>query len=134
MPDPEEPKSLKELLFETVETFEELEVLVWFHDRGEGSLGRATLIAQQTVAPEEAAEAALACLATRGILSASSADAGQFLYVPSSEAREAVDRIVREYRENPVQVMGLMTANAIDRVRTAAARTFAESFRLRQPK
>ena len=57
MPDPEEPKSLKELLFETVETFEELEVLAWFHDRGEGSLGRATLIAQQTVAPEEAADA-----------------------------------------------------------------------------
>ena len=134
VPDPIETKSLKELLFETVETFEELEVLVWFHDRGEGSVGGATLIGQQTVAPPEAAEAALACLATRGILSASSAQPDQFLYVPSAEAREAIDQIVREYRENPVQVMRFMTANAIDRVRTAAVRTFAESFRIRRPK
>lgn len=134
MSDPAEPKSLKELLFETVETFEELEVLVWFHDRGEGAVGRATLIAQQTVASNELAEAALDCLATRGIVSASSGDPGQFLFTPGIEAREAIGRIVREYRENPVQVMGLMTANAIDRVRAAAARTFAESFRIRQRK
>jgi hypothetical protein len=134
VPDPSEPKSLKELLFETVDTFEELEVLVWFHDRGEGSVSGATLLGQQTVAPPEAAEVALASLATRGILSASSAKPDQFLYVPSAEAREAIDQIVREYRENPVQVMGLMTANAIERVRTAAARTFAESFRFRRPK
>ena len=134
MPDPSEPKSLKELLFETVDTFEELEVLVWFHDRGEGSVGGATLIGRQTVAPPEAAEVALASLATRGILSASSANPDQFLYVPSAEARNAIEQIVREYRENPVQIMGLMTANAIERVKTAAVRTFAESFRIRQRK
>jgi hypothetical protein len=134
VPDPIETKSLKELLFETVDTFEELEVLVWFHDRGEGSVGRATLIGQQTVAPRDEAEVALASLATRGILSASSAQPNQFLYVPSAEARAAIEIVVREYRENPVQVMRLMTANAIERVKTAAARTFAESFRIRQPK
>jgi hypothetical protein len=134
VPDPAEPKSLKELLFELVESFEELEVLVWFHALGEGSMGEASLIGQQTVAPEEAAHLALARLASRGILSASNAAPDQYLYTPSAEARAAIDRIVHEYRENTVQVMGLMTSNAIERVRTAAARTFAESFRIRHPK
>lgn len=134
VPDPAEPKSFKELLFETAETFEELEVLVWFHGRGEGSAGDATLISQQTTARGEAAEAALASLANRGILSVSSAEPGQFVYVPSAEARQAIELVVSEYRENLVDVVGLMTANAIERVRTAAARTFAEGFRIRRPK
>jgi hypothetical protein len=67
VPDPIETKSLKELLFETVDTFEELEVLDLYHDRGEGSVGRATIIAQQKVAHLDEAHLALASLETRGI-------------------------------------------------------------------
>jgi hypothetical protein len=133
VPEPAEPTTLKELLFETVEGFEELAILVWFHDHGEGSDGDADGMARATGLSVDAAEAALRSLAARGLLSFSSSHPKRFLYAPSSALHDALGRIVLEYRSNPVQVMSFMTANAIDRVRTAAVRTFAECFRIRGP-
>ena len=131
---PAEPKSLKELLSEMVESFEELEVLGWFHDHGEGLVGAAELTAQHVVPDLASADAALDTLAARGILCASTDRPRRFSYAPEPDVRQAAERIILEYRANPVQVMRLLTSNAIERVRTAAARRFADSFRLKGPK
>jgi hypothetical protein len=133
VPEPADATPLKELLFETVESIEELLVLVWFHDRGEGSDGDSEGAARDTGLSADAAEVALRSLAARGLLSSSSGSPKRFLYAPSSALRDALHEIVLEYRANPVQVMSLMTANAIERVRTSALRTFAECFRIRGP-
>lgn len=133
MPEPAEATPLKELLFETVESIEELLILVWFHDRGDGSDGDSEEAARDTSLSADAADAALSSLAARGFISPSSGSPRRFHYAPSSELRDALSKIVLEYKLNPVQVMSLMTANAIERVRTAALRTFAECFRIRGP-
>ena len=133
MPEPAEATSLKELLFETVESIEELLILVWFHDRGEGSDGDSEGAARDAGLPVDAAEAALDSLAARGLISSSSASRRRFHFAPPSALRDVLDKIVLEYRLNPVQVMSLMTANAIERVRTSALHTFAECFRIRGP-
>ncbi len=133
MPEPAEPTTIKELLFETVESIEELLILVWFHDRGEGSDGDSEGAAGGTGLPTGAAETALGSLAARGLLSSVEGSRKRFLYAPSPEIHDVLNKIVLEYRLNPVQVMSLMTANAIERVRTAALRAFAECFRIRGP-
>jgi hypothetical protein len=109
-------------------------VLVWFHEHGEGTVADARDVAGDTRTPPESAGSALVSLAARGLLAASSAEPSRFLYAPTRKTHAAVTRIARAYRNNPVEVMGHMTSNAIERVRTAAVRTFAESFRIRRPK
>jgi hypothetical protein len=132
--EPTEPKSLKEMLFETVEGFEELEILIWFHEHGEGTAADAILLSRETTVSADIAETALAGLAARGILSSSAGQRDQFTYTPDAERRRAIDHVLSEYRENPLPVMKLMTANAIERVRTGAVRAFADSFRIKGPK
>lgn len=134
MTEPAEPKSLKEMLFETVDGFEELEILIWFHRHGEGTAADAMQLSRETTVSADVAETALAGLAARGILSNPEGQRGQFTYTPDAERRRAIDHVLSEYRENPLPVMKLMTANAIERVRTGAARVFADSFRLKGPK
>jgi len=59
----------------------------------------------------------------------------QHAYVCQSEAVEAtIDRLAAAYRENPIPIIKLMSANAIERLRTAALRTFADAFILRKDK
>jgi hypothetical protein len=133
--DPLDPPSLKELLFETVDGFEELETLAWFHEHGEGAVADAGMLAKHTsVLPEDAAATALNALAVRGILSSAADRPGSFTYTPTPDARRVIDYIVREYRANTLQVMKYLTANAIERVRTGALRAFADSFRIKRPK
>lgn len=127
-----EGDTLRRLLFETIESLEELEVLKWFHERGDSTPIDAEFLARQTPIPGEATESAIVALAERGLLS-TGAEPHQFAYTPDARTREVVDQIVREYRANPVQIMKIMTENAIERVRTAALRTFAECFRIRGP-
>ena len=79
MPEPAEATTLKELLFETVESIEELLILVWFHDRGEGGDGDSEGAARGTGLSADAAEVALRSLAARGLLSSSSANGRRFL-------------------------------------------------------
>jgi hypothetical protein len=45
-----------------------------------------------------------------------------------------ISRLIAAYREYPIPIIKLMTANAIERLRTAALRTFADAFLLRKDK
>ena len=129
-----ERRSLKELLFETVEGFEDLLVLVWFYDTGRpGSADLDGVAKGAGLSPDDAA-AALERLVARGILAADSADPRGFSPTRDPKMREIAERIASEYRTSAGQVMKLLTENAIERVKTAALRTFAECFRIRGPR
>jgi hypothetical protein len=57
----------------------------------------------------------------------------RFAYRPASSGIDAAaGRLDREYAERPIRIIQLMSANAIDRVRTAALHTFADAFVLKK--
>jgi hypothetical protein len=52
-----------------------------------------------------------------------------YCYSPQDpKLHEAVVGLAREYREQPIAIIKLLSTNAIERVRTAALRTFADAF------
>src|SRR5690349_8474455 len=132
---PESPslEQLRRFLFEHVEDLEELEVLACLHDRRE----EATLavIADEIRFPARTVLPVLERLAARGIVSCTALEPAQYRFeAPDAEARQRFEEVFAAYRANPSALMKLMTSNAIDRVRTAAMRTFADGFRLKGPK
>jgi hypothetical protein len=132
VPEPTEQVTLKQLLADSVEGFEELELLAWLGARNEEPAD-IELIAREVRLPAEIAESTLARLVSRGFLAVSGDRPERYSYAPGNDSRETIDRIVGEYRANPTFVMKLMTENAIERVRNAALKTFAECFRIRKP-
>jgi len=127
-----ETDALKQLLSETVEGLEDLAILAWF-ERTQ-TPGDADRIARETGTAVDTVRTALARLAAAGLLCESPGEPKAFEASPDSEVLRHLALVLGEYRANPVRVMKLMTENAIERVRNAALRTFAESFRIRGPK
>jgi hypothetical protein len=81
-------------------------------------------------------EAALADLLSRGLVD-SPLGSSQVRFTGGSRAPEleaTVARLAGVYAARPIAIIRLMTANAIERVRTAALRTFADAFVLRKDK
>lgn len=59
----------------------------------------------------------------------------QYAYLCQSDAVEAtISRLAASYREYPIPIIKLMSANAIERLRTAALHTFADAFIVRKDK
>ncbi|MGH8171262.1 MAG: hypothetical protein ACRETJ_12070, partial [Steroidobacteraceae bacterium] len=92
------------------------------------SLASRLRIAEALIGP------ALASLKSAGLISAgTSSDSAvqppQYAYRPSSSGLDATVGILdREYAERPISIIKLMSANSIERVRTAALHTFADAF------
>jgi hypothetical protein len=82
---------------------------------------------------EETILAALERLAHVGVLARrGDSSALEFRLHDDFQAQgDLFDRIAVMYRQNSLQLIELMTKNAIDRMRSAALRTFADSFRIR---
>jgi hypothetical protein len=133
LPDSPSLDQLRAFLFEHVEDLEELEILAFLHARREG----ATLagIADGVRFPVSTVLAVLERLAAQGTVSCSALEPAEYRFETSDAVvRERFEEVFAAYRTNPSVVMKLMTSNAIDRVRTAAMRRFADSFRLKGPK
>lgn len=118
-------EALRRFLREHVETLEELAILAALRARsGTGPL-EIEAIVRAAELPSSSVEEALARL-TRGGLTVQVGDAVRAFTVVERGADfdRQLERATAEYHRNPLQVMGLMTANAIERVRGAARRTF----------
>jgi hypothetical protein len=132
---PESPSldQLRAFLFEHVEDLEELEILAYLHARREGAT--LAVIADGVRFPLSTVLPVLERLAARGTVSCSALEPAEYRFEASdADARQRFEEVFAAYRANPSVVMKLMTSNAIDRVRTAAMRRFADSFRLKGPK
>lgn len=129
------PEDIRLFLLEHVESYEQLDILALLRPQAERSFSADEVAGAANIALS-AAEIALSGLHHGGILEGTP-DAGgpRFRYAPRNPGIDGlVDRLLRAYKENPLGIVKLMSANAIDRVRNYAIRAFANSFVLERKK
>ncbi|HZT03925.1 MAG TPA: hypothetical protein VFA39_16860 [Steroidobacteraceae bacterium] len=129
------PEDVRALLHEHIETYEQLEVLLLLRRERYEEWTVAGLAARLRLR-EELVASALEGLRAGGLVTATAtAAAPRFAYRPASSGLDAATgRLDHEYAERPIRIIQLMSANAIDRVRTAALHTFADAFVLKKDK
>jgi hypothetical protein len=126
---------LEQFLFDYVETYEELQVLACL------GVGRELWWEPEDVTRDCGVErsatlTALQRLTASGLLMKQGSEPN-FKYRLHDDflGRSYIfDRLALEYRQHRLQLIEVMTRNAIERVRASAVRTFAECFRIRGPK
>lgn len=150
--DPEEPaspeslpESVRALLRERIESYEELETLLAL-ERLRGTSKTADELTAVVRVNAQLIERALRALETRSLIERRVSTGGtdvagppglerQYCYAPASgELDNAVRALAKAYAEQPIPIIKLMSENAIQRMRTGAARAFADAFILRKDK
>jgi len=122
------PEDVRALLHEHIESYEHLETLLLLRRERYEQWTSEGVAARLRVRPE-LIEAALANLKASGLVEATGVAPPRFAYRPASSGLDAaVGRLEREYAERPILIIQLMSANAIERLRTAALHTFADAF------
>lgn len=94
-------------------------------------------VAAATSLAADTAEAALAELAAEGELVTAVLRAGgaAYLYRPrTQEAHLLIQKLVEIYQQQPLAIVRMLSKNALQRVRSAAAVRLAEAFRINQGK
>lgn len=115
---------IRRLLFERVETYDQLEVLLWFCS-GNGAPQSAPDAVAALSLPEPAVTDALVAL-TRGGLLRRVAGSARFVYAPKTpELDAAVRGLALLHEQDRVQVIRIMSAQSIARLRTSALQAFA---------
>jgi hypothetical protein len=104
------------LLLERIESYEQLEMLLLLHCAPQLAADP-TELARRLTMTKDLVESSLEHLRRNDLVE------------PKSQAiRRAIDQLDRVYREHRIEIMRQMNANALDRVRNAAIRTFADAF------
>jgi hypothetical protein len=129
MADLDVPADVQRFLQEHVESLEQLEILVLLQRRAELAWS-ALDVAEELRIRDSVAEEELRRLSARGLLAAAGSNAGlRFRYLPRSEAlAQMTRRLVETYGTQRVAIMRLMTANAIQRLRSGALGVFSNAF------
>jgi len=128
MPD-EDRAELEGFLATCVESYEALEVLLLLHAERTRVWSLADL-AGELHTREYELEAACVALCDAGLVQKTGQPERQHVaYAPADARREAaVDALVRAYAVDRLGIVKIMNANAIDRIRNAATRVFADAF------
>ena len=126
------PEDVRALLHEHIESYEQLEMLLLLRrERYEEWTGQG--LAERLRVQAELIDAALAGLEASGLVQPAGTAPARYAYRPVSPGLDAaVGRLEHEYAERPILVIQLMSANAIERLRTAALHTFADAFVLKK--
>ena len=125
----------RSLLFEHVSGYDELEALLLLHAAPARAWTVVEVAAALRIAALDAA-AALGELSAHRLLATENASAPErFRYAPADGALAAgVDRLAQAYAGQRLDVVKQMSANAIERLRSSAARAFADAFLLGKKK
>jgi hypothetical protein len=120
-------RELRNLLLEQIHSYEQLDAAVFLFrlpDR------RATTdqLSTELKLSREAARDALDHLAGCGMLGVSSVESPTHHYELQPQFEPLIEELERFYEENRLELMSIMTANAIERMRTGALRAFANAF------
>jgi hypothetical protein len=119
------------LLFEQIASYEELEALLLLH-KDAACTWTVDEVAERLRIDAARAATALAALRAQRLLEQHSGPAVRYRYsTPDAGLADAVDRLARLYDEQRLEIIRQMSANAIERLRSSAARTFADAFLLR---
>ena len=126
------PEDVRALLHEHIDSYEQLEILLLLRrERHERWTGEA--LASRLHLGAELIETALASLRTSRLVEAVEGTRATFAYRPANPGLDtAVGRLEREYAERPILIIQQMSANSIERLRTAALHTFADAFVLKK--
>lgn len=129
------PVELAHFLRDKVTSYEQLDALLLLA-RVPGRTWSAAEVSAALAQPVDTSEAALDELVEAGdLVEVSSARPRVYRYAPGNERlRRLVQALQKAYIEERMEIVQVMTANAIDRVRSAAARRLADAFRFERPK
>jgi hypothetical protein len=122
------PRPVQVFLRTYIESYEELELLLVVRARAERWGSAHELGASTASAGRVNVDEVLARLRQRGLLEGrDEPPPASYRYQPrDAELELAIDDLARRYRDDPTGVMKLMTANAVERVRSQAARTLIQ--------
>jgi DNA-binding MarR family transcriptional regulator len=122
---------IQRLLFEHVASYEQLEALLLL--RAEAREFRSVpQLAEKLRIDESSVAAALDSLTAHRLLEKRAGPPVAYRYAPvEAETMALVDRLAALYVEQRLEVIRQMSANSIERLRSSAARTFADAFLLR---
>jgi hypothetical protein len=125
------PSAARDLIQERIHSIEALEVVLALRERRERVVTAGDLSASLRISASSV-ESALSELCEGGLVAC---ERGTARYQPSSgELESAVEALVQAYEHHRVEILVLISKNAIGRVRNDALRTFAEAFRVRKGK
>lgn len=115
-----------------VESFDELNVLLLV--AAESRQWTSESLAQALKMTSAAAESALGQLVARALVAGPSTPDGAYKYAPASvDIDLMVKALAVARREQPLALTNVMNAQAMDRLRRAALKAFADAFKLRGP-
>jgi hypothetical protein len=133
MMDEARARNLQQFLLRHVDSFEQLETLLAFGRQPERARRVEELAGQLGISSEAAGEA-LGALCDRGFLIRSGTPP-EFRYAPQrAELGEAVLDLASAYETHRLEIVRIMSANAVERLRRGALNAFADAFLLRKPK
>lgn len=131
MPERHIPNDVLALLEERLAGLDELEVLLLV--RGDTSQSwTPSEVAERLGVPVSSSDAALESLCKAGLLVPSGGGGGaerRYAYGPGTpELDQTVASLADIYMERRLEVMRILSNSALERIRSAAARTFADAF------
>ena len=129
-------QSVQSFLRDYIRSFEQLETLLLLH-RHRDRAWSTDEVAARLFIPEIPAHEAIVQLMASGLVAAEGpslnerAQSDHFRYSPSDPLLEAtVERLVQACEQRRIEVMRVMSAQSIERVRTNVMRVFADAFLL----
>jgi hypothetical protein len=125
---PDVPDPVRQLLVEHVDSFEKLELLVLCGTRPDTGWTASSAAAELRL-PVAVVEPALDELVASGILVREGTD--HRLCGPGDAVGGPARALCRLYRDDRVVILNLLATQALQRIKSSAARTFAEAFRLK---
>jgi hypothetical protein len=132
MSDSSIPEDVRVLLREHMHSFEQLEALLLMRTDPTRDWSVEELAERLRISPA-LAEEAVKQLAASAIAEVSSLPGEVLRYRgPREDFRIRVDRLASVYEESHLEVIMLMSAHSIERMRTGAVRAFADAFVIRR--
>ena len=128
----EVPEDVRAFLTQHVESYEQLQILLLL--QRERTDWTAQGLSERMKVSLPLIAAALASLQSRAVVECGPASCGapDTGDSPAAALDKTIERLASVYADRPIAVIRLMSANAIERVRTAALRTFVDAFILRK--
>jgi len=131
VPEPLSPE-IESFLEAVIDSFEHLALLLLMRRERNRAWSPAEA-AQALGIHAEGVHSAMASLAKRQLVQVVQDDSSpRYVYAASGASDALVERLGVEYSQNPARLMRLLSAHAIQRVRTSAIRAFADSFILKK--
>jgi hypothetical protein len=122
------PHAVHNLLSQHLTSFEHLEILLLLHAHPHDDWSVAAVSERTHIAPE-LAEPVLASLEASDLIRRAIRNHTLFRFGPRlPETMDAVEALAVLYREQRAAVMSTMSIKAIERIRSATMRAFADSF------